>query len=116
MEEVVERVFVLVYMCLREDVNVRLMVKEVVEVLDNIVRFIEWKKKKKERNIGYGRRVELEKKGVVVVSLLKEMMRMLSVNEIEVEVEVEEEEEDLERERVVVDVKNWVEIMRVLRR
>ncbi|RID60060.1 hypothetical protein BRARA_F03242 [Brassica rapa] len=116
MEEAVERALVLAYMCLREDANARPTVKEVVEALDNIVRFIERKKKKKERNIGYGRRVELEKKGAVAVSSPKETTRMLSVNEIEVEVEVEEEEEDLERERAVADAKNWAETMRALRR
>lgn len=116
MEEAVERALVLAYMCLREDANARPTVKEVVEALDNIVRFIERKKKKKERNIGYERRVELEKKGAVAVSSPKETTRMLSVNEIEVEVEVEEEEEDLERERAVADAKNWAETMRALRR
>lgn len=115
LEEAVERALVLAYMCLREDANARPTVKEVVEALDNIVKFIERKKKKKkESNIGYGRGVELEKKAAVAVSSPNETTRMLSVNEIEVE--VEEEDEDLERERAVADAKNWAETMRALRR
>ncbi|KAF8108157.1 hypothetical protein N665_0114s0047 [Sinapis alba] len=112
MEEAVGRALELAYMCLREDANARPTVKEVVEALDNIVKFIARKKKKE--SIGYGRGVELERKGAVAVSSPKETTRMLSVNEIEVEVEVEEE--DLERERAVADAKNWAETMRALRR
>ncbi|KAG2264265.1 hypothetical protein Bca4012_078642 [Brassica carinata] len=116
LEEAVERALVLAYMCLREDANARPTVKEVVEALDNIVKFIERKKKKKkESNTGYGRGVELEKKAAVAVSSPNETTRMLSVNEVEVEVEVEEDE-DLERERAVADAKNWAETMRALRR
>ncbi|KAJ4901052.1 Serine/threonine-protein kinase CDG1 [Raphanus sativus] len=111
MEEAVGRALELAYMCLREDANARPTVKEVVVALDNIVRFIARKKKKE--IIGYGRGVEMEKKGAVAVSSPNETTRMLSVKEIEVEVE---EEEDLERERAVADAKNWAETMRALRR
>lgn len=111
MEEAVGRALELAYMCLREDANARPTVKEVVVALDNIVRFIARKKKKE--SIGYGRGVEMEKKGAVAVSSPNETTRMLSVKEIEVEVE---EEEDLERERAVADAKNWAETMRALRR
>ncbi|KAL0796679.1 hypothetical protein Bca101_068056 [Brassica carinata] len=110
MEAVVGRALELAYMCLREDANAMSTVKEVVQALDNIVRFIARKKKKE--SMGYGRGVELEKKAAVAVNSPKETTRMLSVNEIEVEVE---EEEDLERERAIADAKNWAETMRALR-
>ncbi|CAH8360928.1 unnamed protein product [Eruca vesicaria subsp. sativa] len=106
MEEAVGRALELAYMCLREDANARPTVKEVVEALDSIVKFIARKKKKE--SIGYGRGVELEKR--VAVSSPKETTRMLSVNEIEVE------EGDLARERAVADAKIWAETMRSLRR
>ncbi|KAJ0230546.1 Serine/threonine-protein kinase CDG1 [Hirschfeldia incana] len=111
MEEAVGRALELAYMCLREDANARPTVKEVVVALDNIVKFIARKKRKE--SVGYGRGVELERKGAVAVSSPKETTRMLSVDETEVEVE---EDEDLERERAVADAKNWAETMRALRR
>lgn len=40
MEEIVRKVVVLVFKCFREELNVRLMISQVVDVLDDLVKFM----------------------------------------------------------------------------